>query len=137
VKRFYRYSELDKKDIMITIQQLIQVAPFPEPTRQELLAKMDSFSDVKKVELEFMCWEFISQWYNNEVRSRQEIMLLEMAKGEKKYTKEEIKKVPDILFAELTAKFAIEAKEEDLNEVRERLASLNNPTETTEKTLSS
>ena len=67
---------------MITITQLINIAPFPEETKKELLSKSDTLSDSKKVELEELCWALISQWYKNELRARQEIATLEMAKGD-------------------------------------------------------
>jgi hypothetical protein len=109
---------------MITLQQLINVAPFPDETKKELLESVDTFSDSKKVELEELCWAFISQWYHNELRARQEIATLEMAKGEKTYTSEDFAKMGDDLFLEVFKKFEAEESEEDLEKVREKLASL-------------
>ena len=110
---------------MITITQLINIAPFPEETKKELLSKSDTLSDSKKVELEELCWALISQWYKNELRARQEIATLEMAKGDKQYSEDEFAKMGDVLFKELLNKMSVEATDEDLEKVREKLSTLN------------
>jgi hypothetical protein len=107
---------------MISIQQLINVAPFPEETKQELLTAVPTMADAKKFELEELCWALTSQWYQNEIQIRSESMIMEMAKGEKEYTKEEISAVPQQLFSELVKKLATEETKEDLEKVREKLA---------------
>lgn len=110
---------------MITLQQLINLAPFPDETRHELLQSADTLADSKKIELEELCWALISQWYHNELRSRQEIATLEMAKGEKSYSKEDFSRMGDDLFQEVVRKLEVESSQEDLENVREKLASLN------------
>lgn len=110
---------------MITIQQLINVAPFPEETKKELLDSVDTLSDSKKVEIEEACWMLISQWYHNELRARQEIATLQMANGEKTFSKEDFAKMGDDLFTEVLKKLEIEEDEEDLENVRKKLANLN------------
>ncbi len=110
---------------MITLQQLINVAPFPEETRKELHEGSENFSDSKKIELEKLCWAFISQWYQNELRAKQETATLEMAKGEKVYTSEDFAKMEKDLFQEIINKFKAVGSNEDLEEVRTKLATLN------------
>ncbi|HVF69063.1 MAG TPA: hypothetical protein VNA13_00710 [Xanthomonadales bacterium] len=110
---------------MISIQQLINVAPFPQETKDELLAKCDDMSDSKKIEVESLCWALISQWYQNELGARQEKAMLEMAEGGKISSKEDFAKMSDTLFAEIVGKFKVEESQEDLEEVRAKLANLN------------
>lgn len=113
---------------MITLQQLITITPFSEETRKELLEKSEQFSDEKRFELEELCWKLLSQWYNNEVASRSERAILEAAKNEVEETQgtsPSIAQIPDEVFSELTAKLDIVSKEEDIQHVREKLATIN------------
>ena len=109
---------------MITLSQLIQVAPFPEETKKELLSKEETLSPDKKLQLYELCWQLISQWYQNELRAKQEMAVMEMTKGEKSYTKEDLAKMGDDLFDELLRKLAAHENEEDLSEAREKLGQL-------------
>ena len=106
---------------MITLRQLIAVAPFPEDTKTELLSHVETLSSDKKRDLEELCWQFISQWYQNELRAKQETAVLEMNNGKKKYTKEDFQKIGDDLFTELTQKMDVQSSEEDLEQARENL----------------
>lgn len=106
---------------MISIQQLISVAPFSEEMKQELLTAVPALSDGKKFELEEMCWALISQWYQNELHARQEIAVLEMAEGKKTYPEDYFEKLPDEIFAEFVKKLSIEETKENLESVREKL----------------
>jgi len=109
---------------MIALPQLIQVAPFSSETKKELLAQVDSVSVDKKLQLEELCWRLISQWYQNELRAKQEMAVMEMTKGEKTYTKEDFSKMGDDLFDEFVSKLSAQSTEEDLSEAREKLGQL-------------
>ncbi|SRR5258708_26760931 len=109
---------------MITLTQLISVAPFPSDTKEELLAQEETLSVDKKLQLEELCWQLISQWYQNELRAKQEMAVMEMTKGEKTYTKEDLQKMGDDLFEDLLKKVALHENEEDLSEAREKLNNL-------------
>jgi hypothetical protein len=109
---------------MVSLHQLISVAPFPPDTKNELFSQEETLSSDKKLELEELCWTLISQLYLNELRSKQELAVLEMAKGEKQYTKEDFKKMGDELFADLMKKLEVHGNEEDLAQAREKLGEL-------------
>jgi len=111
---------------MITLQKLISVAPFPEETKAELLSHVDRLEKERKLELEELCWSLISQWYQNELRGKQELATLEMAQGKKQYTKEDFKKMEEELFTDLVTKLDTQSSEEDLAEAREKLGALLN-----------
>lgn len=108
---------------MVTIKQLIQVAPFPEDIKRELLEKADAFSPDKKFELEETCWTLISTDYQNKLRLKMQQATLEMAKGEKTYSQEDFKKMEDDLFLELTNKLNAQATQEEIESVRKQLQS--------------
>lgn len=106
---------------MITLHNLITVAPFSEDVRTELLEKEDSLSDGKKIDLINLCWDMIASWYEEEIRHRYEMALLEMAEGTKQYTQEDLDKISDDVFSELTRKLQASETAEDIKEVREKL----------------
>lgn len=106
---------------MITTKQLIQTAPFPEDVKIELLEKADTFSPDKKFELEETCWELISTDYQNKLRLKLQQAALEMAKGEKTYSKEDFKKMEDDLFLELTNKLNVLENQEEIENIRKKL----------------
>lgn len=113
---------------MITLQQLLTIAPFSEETRKELLEKSEHFSDAKEFEAEELCWGLISQWYHDEVDSRTKIAIQENAKQAVEQPENqqfaEIEKIPDKVFSELTAKLADASSTEEMQEVREKLAEI-------------
>lgn len=106
---------------MITTKQLIQVAPFSQDLKKELLGKADSFSADKKFELEETCWTLISTDYQNRLRFQMQKATLEMAKGEKTYSKEDFKKMEDDLFLELANRLNAEATQEEIENIRKQL----------------
>jgi len=106
---------------MITAKQLIQVAPFPEDTKKELLEKADAFSADKKFEVEETCWALISADYQNKLRFQIQKATLEIAKGEKTYSQEDFKKMEDNLFLELVNRLNVANNQEQIEEIRKQL----------------
>lgn len=106
---------------MITTKQLIQLAPFPEDVKKQLLEKADTFSPDKKFEVEEACWALISTDYQNRLRFKMQQATLEMAKGEKTYSQEDFKKMEDDLFLELTNKLNAQASQEEIESLRKQL----------------
>lgn len=109
---------------MITTKQLIQVAPFPEDVKNELLAKVDSFSDAQKFDLEEKCWALISADYKNRLNFEIQKRMHEMAKGDKTYSEEDFKKVEDDLFSELANRLKTTQNQDDINTIRQQLQSV-------------
>ena len=108
---------------MITVKQLIQVAPFPEESKKQLLEKADSFSPEKQFEVLETCWELISADYQNRLSSEIEKATLEMANGEKTYSQEDFAKMESDLFLELTNKLNASGDQEQMEEIRKQLDS--------------
>ncbi len=108
---------------MITTKQLIQIAPFPEDVKKQLLEKADTFSPDKKFEVEQTCWALISADYQNRLRFQMQKATLEMAKGEKTYNKEDFGKMENDLFLELTNKLNTAGSQEQIEEIKKQLKS--------------
>lgn len=108
---------------MISLEQLIQIASFPEETKRELVEKLETLSPDKRFELIQMCWALISADYQNKLSFERQKATLEMAKGEKTYSKEDFQEMEDKLFLELTNKLELTGNQEELEEVREKLKS--------------
>lgn len=110
---------------MITLHKLITVAPFSEEMKRDLLRQEESLSPTKKVALEELCWALISQWYHNEIQARSEITALDMAKGESPMEKDDLSRIPEELLIELSKKLEAASSEEEIKELREKLAGIN------------
>ncbi len=108
---------------MITAKQLIQIAPFSEDVKKGLLEKAGSFSADKKFEVEQACWALISADYQNRLRFQMQKATLEMANGEKTYSKEDFKKMEDDLFLELTNRLNAAGNQEQIEEIRKQIES--------------
>lgn len=106
---------------MIAVKQLIQVAPFPEDVKLELLEKVDSLTDGQKFDLEEKCWALISADYKNKLNFETQKRMYEMAKGEKTYLKEDFKKIEDNLFSELINRLNVTENQGEINKVRQQL----------------
>jgi len=108
---------------MITTRQLIEIAPFPEDVKKQLLEKADTFSPDKKFEIEETCWALISANYQNTLRFKVQQATLEMAKGEKTYNKEDFDKMENDLLLELTNKLNAAGNQEQIEEIKRQLES--------------
>ena len=108
---------------MITAKQLIQVAPFPEDVKKQLIDKADSFSKEKQFEVMETCWALISADYQNKLRFQMQKATLEMAKGEKTYSQEDFSKMEDDLFLELTNRLDVSGNQEQIDEIKKQLES--------------
>jgi hypothetical protein len=109
---------------MISLQQLIHVAPFPEESRKELLDAAPTLSDARKFELEELCWKLISQQFQQQLRLQEETAVLEMTQGEKAYNKEDFAKKADELFNKIVYNLEAQGSKEDLQTVRDKLATI-------------
>jgi len=107
---------------MAYVKQLIQLAPFPQDIKNQLLEKADSFSPEKNFEVEEACWALISQQFQNELRAKMQEAAFATENGGKTYTKEDFKKMEDDMFSELVQKLEASNSEEKLAEIKEKLA---------------
>lgn len=112
---------------MITLEQLIIVAPFSDEMRKELLEKLDSLSESKRFELMDLCWETINLDYQNKLNYAMQKATLEMAHGQKNYSKEDFQKMENDLFDELIKKLESAGSKVAIEEVREKLSSYTKP----------
>lgn len=106
---------------MIGIKELVQVAPFPQESKKQLLDALPSFSDEKKFELMQTCWQLISADYQNKLSFEIQKMTLEMAEGTKSYTQDDFKKAEDDLFNEIITKLEAVGSEDKIEEIRQQL----------------
>lgn len=119
---FVLYSTKIKN--MIAIKQLIEISPFPEDVKKELLEKADSLTDAQKFDLQEKCWSLISADYKNRLNFEIQKRTYEMAKGEKTYSKEDFKKIEDDLFSELGNRLKATENQEEINRIRQQLQSI-------------
>lgn len=106
---------------MITLKQLITTTPFTEEVRLQALQQADTLSPDQKQALEKLCWDTISQEYNNKISLIREKAMTESALGTKPFSDADIKQQEDALFIELVKKLEGAQTQEELEEVRARL----------------
>lgn len=111
---------------MIDLQQLITVAPLPQDVKNQALAQMDSLSTEQKTAFEHLCWQAITQEYENKIALLRQKALLGGADGKTPLSPIEIKAEEDKLFMELVQKLNAAGTEEELQEVREKLEQVQN-----------
>lgn len=115
---------------MITLEQLIAVTPFSEEMRKEILEKLPTLSESQKFEMMDLCWQTINFEYQNKIDYAFQKATLEMAQGEKTYSKEDFRKMEDEIFDELVKKLAAAGTEVALEDVRQKLGQFNPPKQT-------
>jgi hypothetical protein len=104
---------------VFTLERLVRTAPFPDDTRAELLAAAPSLPQWKRVELEELCWSFIAALFHNDVRYRQEMATLEMAKGIGTYSREEMGAIAESEVAKIAVQLTGGSSREDRQQVWE------------------
>ena len=107
---------------MITLKQLLPIAPLGEDVRQQALQQLDALSPEQVQSLEMLCWDAICQEYNSKIGLIREKAMTESALGTKPFSVEEVKQQEEALFIELAGRLDSSATEEELEEVRLRLA---------------
>lgn len=106
---------------MISLKNLILATPIGEEMRKELLEEMDTFSDDKKYEISDVCWSLISSEFLTDLNLKRQKMLIEMAKGEKTYNKDEFSQVEEDLFNELAQKIEAVDNDAKIEELKRKL----------------
>ena len=109
---------------MITIKQLITLAPYPPDVKQQLLEKAESFSPEKKFEVEETCWALISMEYQNKLQYEQQKAGLSAMTGAPSETPQVVE---ERILRELVQKLEEENTEEALTEVRKKLSETQQP----------
>ena len=106
---------------MIDLNKLIQIAPFPEDTRVELVAKIPTLSEVQKQDLERLSWDLIKEEYEDKISFEQNIAVTEVALGKKKANEINLEKIEENIFNDLLSKFENQTSQEQINEIRQKL----------------
>ncbi len=106
---------------MADLNQLIQIAPFPDDVRAELAVKIPTFTDVQKRDLENLAWDLIRESYENKIAYETNIAMTEIALGKKKASEVDLGSIEENIFNELVSKIEGSKTQEQIEEVREKL----------------
>ncbi|HRN95863.1 MAG TPA: hypothetical protein PLD54_00270 [Candidatus Levybacteria bacterium] len=104
---------------MITLIDLITIAPLNEEFKKELLTKVGDLTAEQKFELEDACWQSISQEIENKLQYEAQVAMNNVLKGED-FTFD-LQKREQELYEELAQKFDAHNSEEKIEEIREKL----------------
>lgn len=106
---------------MADLNQLIQIAPFPDDVKADLAVKIPNFTDVQKGDLENLSWDLIRESYEDKIAYKTNIAMTEVALGKKKASEVDLGSIRENIFNELSTKLEGIATSEQIHEVREKL----------------
>lgn len=111
---------------MITLQQLIQVTPFTDEMRQEILQQIDTLDENQKYELTDLCWATLIQEAQNKLAAEIQNQTLNTTLSGNP-TIPSPQEIENKILEDLIHKFEAQDSDEKINEIREKLHELNSP----------
>lgn len=105
---------------MLDLKNLISITPVPEEIKQQLIASAETSAD-KKFEIENFCWETILSDVELKKQSRIAQIMDEIEQGKRKYSKEDIEKVDEEVFNEMSLQMEGLDTTDQIEEVRAKL----------------
>jgi hypothetical protein len=112
---------------MITLTQLLTVAPFSDNDRAQLMATLPSLSEERQQELSNICWDLILKQYQANYAFTLQQQAIKAATTQDSTAIQPAQEVEDELVLDLQKKFAAAGSNVVLQEVRQQLGSLQKP----------
>lgn len=109
---------------MIALQQLIEMTPFSEEVRKQLLEKLPKLTDGQKYELTNLCWESILQQMDNTMQVEEDKIVYEAATADGVNITEKTKAKEDEIFNAFGSKLQIHVDKADLTDALNELQKL-------------
>lgn len=102
---------------------LIQVAPFDDETRADILKNLNqnTLDDDQKQQLNALCWELITKLYESEIAFRFERMHQEEMENNKSFTPEDYTGEKAKIILKFAEKLGSASSAEEITEVRKAL----------------
>lgn len=119
---------------MIALQQLIEMAPFSEKVRIQLLEKLPTLTDGQKYELTNLCWESILQQMDNTMQVEEKKILYEAATADGVDMTEKIKTKEDEIFNAFGSKLQTHVDKADLTDALNELQEIKDTSKDTPQT---
>ena len=105
----------------VSLKTLLQVAPFPEEERNELLSRYDELNDDDKFELSNAAWRALSIQYYSKLKYEHELLVLQIQEGKRKFNPNDFEEAKAKLLHEFAHKLEAAESEESITEVRKQL----------------
>lgn len=105
----------------VTLKTLIEIAPFDNQTRSQLLEKLDSLTEDQKFRLSSACWTSLAAKFESQYKARAAQLLIEAQQGTKKLNQDDFKKIEDELYSEFAKLLKSAQSDEEILEVRNQL----------------
>lgn len=115
-------------DDQMTLRKLIEMLPFKEEVRSQLLEIIDKLTPDQRYQLSEFCWEMYEQICRIERENKQESAILEMARGGKGYTPDDFSKMGEEIIKTFNQKLESAQETEKLDEIRHQLQSVKSAT---------
>lgn len=105
----------------VTLKTLIEITPFDDQTRQQLLAKLESLTDDQKFRLSSACWTALATKFEAEYKAKVAGLSQQIQDGIQQYNQEEFKKIEEELYRQYAAMLKSAESEEEILEVRKQI----------------
>src|SRR3989338_9770492 len=117
---------------MVTLRSLVTAAPFDEEMRKTILEKIDKneLDDGQKMQMSDLCWSMIFTLYETELRLKFDEIMMEVAEGKKKYSKNDYQEFQAKLIYRLSSQLEAGTTEKEIEEVKKKLQSFSANTKT-------
>jgi len=106
---------------MISIKQLIQVAPFPEDQRKKLIENIDKLTDDQKYRLSNIAWKALAHIYFAQLKAERQLLMDEVIHEKRKMNPNDFEEIEAKLLHEFAQKLEAAESQESIGEVRKEL----------------
>lgn len=111
----------------VTLKTLLNVAPFPESQREELLNLYNQISEEQKMRLSIAAWTAISQLFFSKLKNGTDKLLLEIQEGKRKYNINDFKEIEARLLHEFAQKLKNAQDQVSIEDVKQQLEKFKTP----------
>lgn len=105
----------------VTLKTLIEITPFDNQTRSQLLEKINTLSEDQKYRLSSACWTSLATKFQAQLKARTSRLLLEIQQGSKQFNKGDFQKIENDLYEEFAKLLQSAQSEEEIQQVRQEL----------------
>ena len=110
-----------RKNEPLTLKQLVKIVPLDKKTKELVLKKGDSLSPEQKYQIAKICWRLLAAVFLNQLKSKEEKMFWEMARGISNYDKKDFQRVEDEVIADFLIKMDEVKTEEKVKAIKNQL----------------
>lgn len=106
---------------MITLKQLIKIAPFPDDRRKALLENLDKMNEDQKYRISNVAWHALAQMYFARLKAENDLIRDEVIHDQRKFNLNDFEEIKAKLTHEFAQKLQAAESQESVDEVKQQL----------------